>query len=77
MSNLPESPLAQLEAVSSSPITGYMGEKAVSHLTTTSLQVATESDKVTPEPPLLQTEQSQLPQLLFISLVLQIPHHLS
>ena len=39
-----------------------MGEEAGSHLDTASLQVVVESDKVTPEPPLLETEQSQLPQ---------------
>ena len=44
------------------------------HLTTTSPQVAVESDKVISELPLLQTEQPQFPQLLHIRLVLQTPH---
>ena len=35
-----------------------MEEKADPHLTTTSFQVAVESDKVTPKPLLLQTKQS-------------------
>ena len=72
----PESPLAQLEDMPSSPITSYMGEKAKSHLTTTSLQVVVESHEVIPEPSLSQTEQSQLPQPLLIRLVLQSPHQL-
>ena len=33
-----------------------------------------ESNEVSPEPPLLQTEQSQLPQLPPVRLVLQAPH---
>ena len=43
------------------------------HLTTTSFQGAVESDKVSPQPPLLQTEQPQLPQPLLSRLVLQTP----
>ena len=45
-------------------------------LTTTSLQVVIESNEVSPEPPLLQTEQSQLLQPLLIRPVLQTPHQL-
>ena len=48
----PESPLAQLETIPSSPITSYMREEADPQLTTTSLQVVIESDKVAPEPSL-------------------------
>ena len=70
--SLPESLLVQLEAIPSSPISSYMGEEANPHLTT--LQLAVESDKVSPQPPLLQTEQSQFPQLFPRTLVLQIPH---
>jgi len=40
------------------------------------LHVVGESDKISPEPYLLQTEQSQLPQLLLIIPVLQFPHQL-
>ena len=40
------------------------------------LQVVVQSDKVFPERPLLQTEQSQLPQLLLLRPVLQTPHQL-
>ena len=53
-----EPPLVQLEAVSSSSITSYVGEEADSHLTTTSFLAA--------------AEQSQLPQLFPISVVLQV-----
>ena len=54
----PESPLALLDAIPSS----YLGTEADLHLTTTSFQAAVENDKVSPEPPLPQTEQSQFPQ---------------
>jgi len=57
-----ESPLAQLDAIPSSPISSYTGKEANPHLTTTSFQVV----KVSPEPPLLQTKQSQFPQLLLV-----------
>ena len=36
-------PLAQLEAISSRPIAGYLGEETNTHLTTTSFQVDVES----------------------------------
>ena len=38
---------------------GCMGEEGDSNLTATSLQVVVESDKVTPEPPLLQTSSAE------------------
>ncbi|KAK4825181.1 hypothetical protein QYF61_024661 [Mycteria americana] len=69
-------PLAQLEAISSCPITCYLGEETDPHLSTTSFQVVVESDEVSPQPPLLQAKQSQLPQLLLIRLVLQTLHQL-
>ncbi|KAK4810817.1 hypothetical protein QYF61_008789 [Mycteria americana] len=68
--------LAQLEAISSRPIASYLGEETDTHLSTTSFQVAVESDKVSPESPVLQNKQSQFPQLLFIRLVLQTLHQL-
>ena len=49
----PESPLVQLEAIPSSPIASYMGEEADPHLTITSIQSAVESNKITPQPPVL------------------------
>jgi len=51
-----------------------MGEEADHHITTTTFQGVVGSDKVSPEPPLLQTKQSQFPQPLFVMLVLQTPH---
>ncbi|KAK4820156.1 hypothetical protein QYF61_020531 [Mycteria americana] len=53
-------PLAQLEAISSCPITCYLGEETDPHLCTTSFQA----------------KQPQLPQLLLIRLVLQTLHQL-
>jgi len=67
----------QFEAISSCPITGYLGEETNTHLTTTAFQVVVESDKAPPQPPLLQTKQPQLPQLLLIRLVLQTLYQLS
>ncbi|KAK4820755.1 hypothetical protein QYF61_006095 [Mycteria americana] len=53
-------PLAQLEAISSHPITCYLGEETDPHLSTTSFQVVVESNKVSPQPPFLQAKQPQL-----------------
>ena len=72
----PESPLAQLEAILFSPVASYIREDADPHLATASLQVVVESNNISPEPPLLQSEQSQLPQLLCVRLVLQTPRQL-
>jgi len=69
-------PLTQLEAIASRPIASYLGEETNTRLTTTSCQVAIESDKVSPQPPFLQTEQPQLPQSLLIRPVLQTLHQL-
>ncbi|KAK4825008.1 hypothetical protein QYF61_022954 [Mycteria americana] len=69
-------PLAQLEAISSCPITCYLGEETDPHLSTTSFQAVVESDKVSPQPPFLQAKQSQLPQPLLIRLLLQTLHQL-
>jgi len=62
--------MMQLEAISSRPIAGYFGEETDTHITTPSFQVVVESDKVSPQSPLLQTEQPHFPQLLLIRLVL-------
>jgi len=56
----PESPRHNSSAIPSSPITSYTREKA-------DPQIAVESGKVSPELPLLQSEQSQHPQLLLRS----------
>ncbi|KAK4831422.1 hypothetical protein QYF61_017553 [Mycteria americana] len=74
--NQSKPPLAQLEAISSRPITCYLGEDTDPHLSTTSSQVVVESDKVSPQPPFLQAKQPQLPQLLLIRLLLQTLHQL-
>ncbi|KAK4830766.1 hypothetical protein QYF61_013255 [Mycteria americana] len=63
-------PLVQLEAISSCPVSCYVGEETDPHLSTTSFQVVVESDKVSPQPPLLQPKQPQFPQPLLIRLVL-------
>jgi len=52
----------------------YLGEEANPYLTATSFQGVAESHKVFPAPPLLQTEQSQFPQMLPTRLVLQALH---
>jgi len=54
----------------------YLGEEANPHTSTISFQVAVVSDKVSSEPPLLQTEHSWFSQPLLIRLVLWIPHNL-
>ena len=65
----------QLEAIASHPNASYLGEETNnSCLTSTSFQVAVESNKVSPQPPLLQTKQPQFPQPPLIRLVLQTPH---
>ncbi|KAK4818248.1 hypothetical protein QYF61_009423 [Mycteria americana] len=69
-------PLAQLEAISSCPITCYLGEETDPHLSTTSFQVVVESNKVSPQPPFLQAKQPQFPQLILMRLVLQTLHQL-
>ncbi|PKU42927.1 rna-directed dna polymerase from mobile element jockey- hypothetical protein [Limosa lapponica baueri] len=66
-------PLAQLEAVSSSPVACYLEEETNSRLATPSFQGVVESEKVFPQPPFLQAEQPQLSQSLLIRLVLQTP----
>uniref|UniRef100_A0A8B9MEC2 Phospholipid scramblase n=1 Tax=Accipiter nisus TaxID=211598 RepID=A0A8B9MEC2_9AVES len=50
------------EAISSCPIVCYLGKETDTHLATISFQVVVESDKVSSQPPLLQTKQPQLPQ---------------
>ncbi|KAK4827829.1 hypothetical protein QYF61_021913 [Mycteria americana] len=63
-------PLAQLEAISSCPVTCYLREETNTHLATASFQVVVESDKVSPQSPFLQAKQPQFPQPLLIRLVL-------
>ena len=60
----------QFEAIASRPIASYSGEETNTCLTTASFQVVVESNKVPPQPPLLQTKQPQLPQPLLVRVVL-------
>ncbi|KAK4823878.1 hypothetical protein QYF61_007826 [Mycteria americana] len=69
-------PLAQLEAISSCPITCYLGEETDPHLSTASFQAVVENDEVSPQPPFLQAKQPQFPQPLLIRLLLQTLHQL-
>ena len=64
-------PLTQPEAIASHLIASYLGEETNTCLTTASFQVVVESDKVYPQPPLLQTKEPQFPQLLLIRVVLR------
>ncbi|XP_064915925.1 ADP-ribose glycohydrolase MACROD2 isoform X6 [Columba livia] len=64
-----EPPLAQLEAIFSRPMTCYSGEETNALHATTSFQVVADSDKVSPQPPVLQAEQPQAPQPLLIRLI--------
>ena len=70
-----KSPLVQLVSISSGPVC-CLGEEAKPLLITASLQEVVECNEVSPEPPLLQTKQSQLSQLPLIRLVLQTAHQL-
>ena len=58
-------PLMQLEAISSHPLASYLGEETNIHLTTTAFQVVVRG-KVSPQPSLLRTKESQLPQPLLV-----------
>ena len=51
----------QLKAITSHAVTSYLGKEVMPdlHLDITSFQVAVKSDKVSPEPSLLQSEPSQ------------------
>lgn len=48
--------LVQLKAISSYPITCCLGEETDPHPATTSFEVVLETDKVSPEPPLLEAK---------------------
>ena len=65
-----KTPLMQLEAIASHPIASYLGEETNTPLTTPSFQGVVESEKVPPQPPLLQTKEPQSLQPLFIRLIL-------
>ncbi|XP_053939279.1 cilia- and flagella-associated protein 52 isoform X3 [Cuculus canorus] len=53
------------------PLIAYhLGEETNTHLTKTSFLGAAESDEISPQPPLLQTKQPQVPQLLLLRFVM-------
>ena len=54
------------------PLIATYLEEVTTHLTTTCFWLAVGSDQVSPQPPLLQTKQSQFPQPLFVRLVIWI-----
>ncbi|KAK4814367.1 LOW QUALITY PROTEIN: hypothetical protein QYF61_017780 [Mycteria americana] len=68
-------PLVQLEAISSCPITCYLGEETEPPPLYNLLSVV-ESDEVSPQPLLLQAKQPQFPQSVLIRLLLQTLHQL-
>ena len=70
--NQPESPLAQLEAIPSTPITSYAGAEANPPLATNSFQGTVDGNNFSLS--LLQTEQFRFPQPLLIRLALQTLH---
>ena len=72
----PKPPVVKLETISSRPVSSYLGEEINTPFTTASFQVVVESNKVPPQPSLLQTKQPQFPQLLLVRLVLQTLHQL-
>lgn len=70
------SPLAQLEAISTCPITCYLRKETNTLLNAASFHVAAENDEVFPRPPVLQTSPPKFSQLLLTTLVLQSLHQL-
>lgn len=55
-------------------MTGYLGEESNPHVTMASSQAIVESNKVSPELPLLWAGQPHIPQLLLIRDLLQTLH---
>ncbi|KAJ7424515.1 hypothetical protein WISP_28382 [Willisornis vidua] len=69
-------PLAELEPVSSCSTAGCLREETNPHPATTSFQVVVESDDISPEPPLLQAKQPQVPQPFLIGLAKASQRHM-
>lgn len=67
-----EPPIAELETVSSWPITGHVRKKATSS-SITPFQGFLESKEVSPQPSHLQTKEAQFPQSLLIKLCFLVP----
>lgn len=57
----PESPLAQLEAFPSCPVTGCLEEETNPHLVTLSFHGVVEGNKLSPELSFFQAKQPQFP----------------
>ncbi|KAJ7423414.1 hypothetical protein BTVI_09780 [Pitangus sulphuratus] len=70
----PKPPLAQLKLVPSCPTADCLVEETDTHLATPSCQGVVGSEKISPEPPLLQAKQPHIPQPLPTGLVLQSVH---
>lgn len=72
-----KSTLVKLEVISSSPVTCYPAQEINPYGATTSFQGQAESDKVSSQPPFIQSKHPQLPQLLPEKVLLQTLHQLS
>ena len=73
----PKSPLFQFKAIPPCPITICPRKKSIPLLFVSSLQVLEGCNEVSLEPSLLQDEQAQIPQPVFIGEVFQPSDHLS
>ena len=71
-----ELPLTQLHSISLCPITGHQREGISICPSAASLKGSVDFHKVTPQPSLLQAEQTKGPQPLLVSLALETFHHL-
>ena len=71
----PELPLVQLRAISSCPIAAHQSEISTSS-STARLEEVVDCNEVTPQPSLLQAEQTKGPHLLLLSLALETLHYL-
>ena len=58
------------------PLVTWEGKEFDCHIATISFQEIVENYKISSDPPLLRTKQTQFPQLMLTRLVLQIPHQL-
>ena len=70
-----ELPVPQFVPIAPSPVTGHHWKELGPMLLTPTLQIFVGIYKVPSQPSLLQAEQAQLPQPLFIGETLHSPHH--
>ncbi|KAK4806763.1 hypothetical protein QYF61_005559 [Mycteria americana] len=66
-----ELPPTQLHSISSCPIAGHQREEISTSPSTAPLEEVVDCNEVTPQPSLLQAEQTKWPQPLLISLALE------